>query len=45
MDHLAARCYYYHSRAYEINEKLEEIRGFVIPSFFYHCLIVTQKNE
>jgi len=29
LDLLAARCYYYHSRAYEVNSRLEEIRAFL----------------
>ncbi|XP_066949823.1 probable 26S proteasome non-ATPase regulatory subunit 3 [Macrobrachium rosenbergii] len=29
LDLLAARCYFYHSRAYEVNNRLEEIRGFL----------------
>jgi len=29
LDLLAARCYYYHTRAYEVNDKLEEIRAFL----------------
>ncbi|XP_071522252.1 probable 26S proteasome non-ATPase regulatory subunit 3 [Panulirus ornatus] len=29
LDLLAARCYFYHSRAYEVNKRLEEIRGFL----------------
>lgn len=29
LDLLASRCYYYHSRAYEVNNKLEEIRAFL----------------
>ncbi|KAB7497536.1 putative 26S proteasome non-ATPase regulatory subunit 3 [Armadillidium nasatum] len=29
LDLLAARCYYYHTRAYEINKKMEEIRSFL----------------
>lgn len=27
LDLLAARCYFYHSRVYELNNRLEEIRG------------------
>lgn len=29
LDLLAARCYFYHSRAYEVNKRLDEIRGFM----------------
>ncbi|KAK7067991.1 26S proteasome non-ATPase regulatory subunit 3 [Halocaridina rubra] len=29
LDLLAARCYFYHSRAYEVNNRLDEIRGFL----------------
>ncbi|KAL7637683.1 UNVERIFIED_CONTAM: hypothetical protein RMT77_011292 [Armadillidium vulgare] len=29
LDLLAARCFYYHTRAYEINKRMEEIRSFL----------------
>ncbi|MCL4134321.1 UNVERIFIED_CONTAM: hypothetical protein GTU68_029957, partial [Idotea baltica] len=29
LDLLAARCYYYHTRAYEVNERMQEIRSFL----------------
>ena len=29
LDILAARCYFYHSRAYELTNKLDKIRGYV----------------
>ncbi|MPC98766.1 putative 26S proteasome non-ATPase regulatory subunit 3 [Portunus trituberculatus] len=35
LDLLAARCYFYHSRAYEVNKRLDEIRGQVLYPLTY----------
>ncbi|XP_076038508.1 regulatory particle non-ATPase 3 [Oratosquilla oratoria] len=45
MDLLVARCYYYHSRVYEVNNKLEDIRQFLHHRLCHATLRKDQEGQ